>query len=101
MNAEDAAAVQSEALRTAARAFVTEMGDTWGGNSQWLTTGTRVAEVVACVLREMADDLLARRCPTCVNVEGYDRLSGPCPDCQGTGVAPLTPPGSTAGGDLG
>ena len=62
--ANDAALVrlaQSEALRTAARTFVTEMGDTWGGDSQWLTTGTRVAEVVACVLREMADDL---RTPT-------------------------------------
>ena len=48
---------QEEALRTAARAFVTEMGDTWGGDSSWMTTGNRVAEVVACVLREMADDL--------------------------------------------
>ena len=28
-----------------------------GGDSQWLTTGTRVAEVVACVLREWAADM--------------------------------------------
>lgn len=97
--ANDAALVrlaQSEALRTAARTFVTEMGDTWGGDSQWLTTGTRVAEVVACVLREMAADIdlsPAQRCPTCVSAEGYDRLSGPCPDCQGTGVDPRYRPG--------
>lgn len=74
-----------EALRTAARSFVTEIGDVWGGDSMWVTTGTRVAEVVACVLREMADDV-ARRCPTCVHPEGYDRLSGPCPTCHGDGV---------------
>ncbi len=82
---------QAEALRAAARTFVTEVGDVWGGDSQWLTTGNRVAEVVACVLREMAADIdrsPAQRCPTCVIAEGYDRLSGPCPDCQGTGVDP-------------
>lgn len=49
--------VQAEALRTAARHFVEEMAEARGGDSQWLTTGTRVAEVVACVLREMAADL--------------------------------------------
>ncbi len=32
----------------------------------------------------------AQRCPTCVSAEGYDRLSGPCPDCQGTGAPPHT-----------
>lgn len=31
------------------------------------------------------------RCPTCVNAEGYDRLSGPCPTCHGESVIP---PGS-------
>lgn len=59
--ADDAAFVrlaQEEALRTAARTFVTEISEAWGGDAQWLTTGTRVAEVVACVLREMADDLI-------------------------------------------
>lgn len=49
--------VQAEALRTAARCFVDDMADAWGGDSQWLTTGTRVAEVVACVLREWAADM--------------------------------------------
>ena len=29
-------------------------------------------------------------CRTCEHPEGYDRLSGPCPDCQGTGVTPPT-----------
>ena len=97
--ANDAALVrlaQSEALRTAARTFVTEMGDTWGGDSQWLTTGTRVAEVVACVLREMAADLENEGgltpppscCPTCTHPEGYDRLSGACPTCSGDVVFP-------------
>lgn len=28
------------------------------------------------------------RCPTCINAEGYDRLSGPCPTCNGDGVLP-------------
>lgn len=108
--ANDAALVrlaQSEALRTAARTFVTEMGDTWGGDSQWLTTGTRVAEVVACVLREMAADLEnecgltgspAPHCPTCIHPEGYDRLSGPCPTCDGDVVSSS---GTQGGGDRG
>jgi len=58
--ASDAALVrvgQAEALREAARRFVGDMADAGGGDSQWLTTGTRVAEVVACVLREWAADL--------------------------------------------
>lgn len=58
--ANDAALVrlsQAEALRSAARHFIDDMADAWGGDSQWLTTGTRVAEVVACVLREMAADM--------------------------------------------
>lgn len=86
-------AAAEEALRAAARSFVTEMGDVWGGDSMWVTTGTRVAEVVACVLREMADDIAARRCPTCIHPEGYDRLSGPCPTCNGTGFDPSLRPG--------
>jgi hypothetical protein len=58
--ANDAALVriaQAEALRTSARRFVEDMAPAWGGGSQWLTTGTRVAEVVACVLREWATDI--------------------------------------------
>ena len=58
--ASDAALVhvaQAEALRAAARRFVEDVAVAWGGDSQWLTTGTRVAEVVACVLREWAADL--------------------------------------------
>ena len=59
---------QAEALRTAARRFVEDMAEAWGGDSQWLTTGARVAEVSACVLREMAADLEAgedERCVVC------------------------------------
>ena len=56
MNA-DMRAAQAEALRVAARCFVEDMAGVWGGDSQWLTTGTRVAEVAACVLREMAADM--------------------------------------------
>lgn len=48
---------QVEALRAAARRFLEDMADAWGGDSQWLTTGNRVAEVVACVLREMAVEI--------------------------------------------
>lgn len=48
---------EAEALRVAARHFVEDMAGVWGGDSKWLTTGTRVAEVAACVLREMAADL--------------------------------------------
>lgn len=58
--ASDAALVhvaQAEALRAAARRFVEDVAVAWGGDSQWLTTGTRVAEVVACVLREWAADM--------------------------------------------
>lgn len=79
--------VQAEALRTAAKHFVDDMAAVWGGDLQWLTTGTRVAEVVACVLREMAAEL-EFECSTCVHPEGYDRLSGPCPTCGGAQLYP-------------
>lgn len=63
--ANDAALVrlaEAEALRAAARRFIEDMAPAWGGDAQWLTTGTRVAEVVACVLREMAADVEADEC---------------------------------------
>ena len=45
------------ALRDAAAYFRTEMARAWGGNASWLTTGTKVADLVADVLNELADDL--------------------------------------------
>ena len=76
---------QAEALRTAARRFVEDMAPAWGGDSQWLTTGTRVAEVVACVLREMAADLEVDECPH----EWLDRPESDARECLicGTEVA--------------
>ena len=40
-----------------------------------------------------ADEIRGRNpyrepCRTCEHPEGYDRLSGPCPDCRGTRVLP-------------
>ncbi len=32
------------------------------------------------------------RCQTCIHPEGYDRLSGPCPTCNGDGVIPPEQP---------
>lgn len=92
--ADDAALVrlaEAEALRTAARRFVDDMAGAWGGDSQWLTTGTRVAEVVACVLREMATDIETEsanechhgepesRCASCAACAACDGSCGTCP----------------------
>lgn len=43
----------------------------------------------------LCTDVVAQRCPTCIHPEGYDRLSGPCPTCNGTGFDPIIRPGST------
>lgn len=48
------------ALLNGAHVFETEMSRTWGGDAAWLTTGRKVAELVAGVLREMADELPER-----------------------------------------
>lgn len=45
------------ALRDAAVFFERDMDTAWGGGKQWLTTGTKVAELVADILREQADEL--------------------------------------------
>lgn len=132
---DNCAQAPARALRDAALFFEREMAQTWGGDARWLTTGTRVAEIVADVLREEAADLDAervagvlrelseepcpacggsmrfcecmddpfapavRQCPTCVHPEGYDRLSGPCPTCQGEGV--VTPRYTNGGPEQG
>lgn len=44
------------ALRNAANYFRTEMARAWGGDSSWLTTGTKIADLVADVLNGLADD---------------------------------------------
>lgn len=51
------ARIKERTLRDAARYFTDEMAGAWGGDAQWFTTGNRVAEVVACVLRELADEV--------------------------------------------
>lgn len=70
----------ARALRDAARFFEVEMSRAWGGDAQWLTTGKRVAGVVADVLREEAADLDADR------VAGVRRelSEEPCPACGGS-----------------
>lgn len=55
MSEQERAAV----LREAAEVFRTEMAGWWGGDSAWLTTGTKVASLVAGVLDEMADEASA------------------------------------------
>lgn len=72
----------ARALRDAALFFEREMAQTWGGDAQWLTTGTRVAGVVADVLREEAADLDADRVAGVLkNLE--DAKEEPCPSCGG------------------
>jgi hypothetical protein len=48
---------QAQALRGAALYFEREMASAWGGDAQWLTTGSRVAAVVGDVLRELEAEL--------------------------------------------
>jgi hypothetical protein len=48
---------QAQALRGAALYFEREMASAWGGDAQWLTTGSRVAAVVGDVLREHEAEL--------------------------------------------
>jgi len=49
--------VAREALEDEATMFETCMVDAWGEDSSWLTTGRKVAELVAGILREDADAL--------------------------------------------
>lgn len=73
----------ARALRDAARFFEREMAQSWGGDAQWLTTGRRVAGVVADVLREEAADLDAERVAGVLkNLE--DAKEEPCPSCGGS-----------------
>lgn len=46
----------AKVLRAAANYFETRMGRVWGGDATWITNGNRVADLVANVLRERADD---------------------------------------------
>lgn len=48
------------ALNAAADGMI-EMGDIWGGNAMWLTTGTHVATLVAEVLRQDAAEAGGQR----------------------------------------
>ena len=72
------------------------VGDRWMGwpNDE---NDDEVRDYIESVLprcRERAQryaDLLdppVERCQTCIHPEGYDRLSGPCPTCNGDGVIP-------------
>lgn len=51
----------ARALREAAQFFERDMSRAWGGDADWITTGTRIAELVADILRERAADLDAER----------------------------------------
>lgn len=55
--ASDTAKVKATVLRQAADEIEAEMGPVWGGERMWLTTGTKVASLVADVLRSMAEDV--------------------------------------------
>lgn len=46
---------EAQTLRDAADVMVDEMADVWGGSGSWLTTGERVAGLLADVLRARAD----------------------------------------------
>lgn len=56
-NAQTLAQVKADALRQAADEIEADMGPVWGGDSMWLTTGTKVATLTAEVLRSMAEDV--------------------------------------------
>ena len=47
---------EQAALRKAADYFRSEMSLAWGGERSWLTSGTRVADLVASILEELADE---------------------------------------------
>lgn len=49
-----APAIREAALLQAARHFEYEMAPAWGGDSTWISTGSRVADLVASILRDMA-----------------------------------------------
>lgn len=43
------------ALRTTAARIESDAANAWGGSAAWLTTGDKVAQVVACWIRDDAD----------------------------------------------
>jgi len=47
---------RGEALRDAARFFEYDMAPAWGGDARWISTGSHVADLVASILRERADE---------------------------------------------
>ena len=49
-----------EALTDAARYFEYEMAPAWGGDNAWISTGSHVADLVAEILRERADEARQR-----------------------------------------
>jgi len=51
------ATARAEALREFATTERAAMAEAWGGDASWLTTGTKVADVVADWLTEAADEI--------------------------------------------
>ncbi len=49
--------VKADTLRQAADEIETDYAAAWGGGRMWMTTGTKVANLVAGVLREMASEV--------------------------------------------
>ena len=49
--------VIARALRKQASFFEYEMSKVWGGDATWISTGNRVADLVADVLRENAAEI--------------------------------------------
>jgi len=47
---------EREAALCEAADYFDSMGSVWGGDSNWLTTGTHVAGLVSGLLREMAEE---------------------------------------------
>ena len=55
----DRDAIRAEAFAEAEQAL-RDMANTWGGDLTWVTTGTRVADVAASVIRDLAREDLGR-----------------------------------------
>lgn len=55
MNAAERDAIRAEAFAEAAQALK-DMGPIWGGDAMWLTSGTKVADLTASIVRGLAQE---------------------------------------------
>ncbi|HEX6684996.1 MAG TPA: hypothetical protein VF062_19560 [Candidatus Limnocylindrales bacterium] len=55
MNTVERDAIRAEAFAEAAQALK-DMGPIWGGDAMWLTSGTKVADLTASIVRDLAQE---------------------------------------------